>query len=223
MLVLAIDTSSPTVAVAVCDAAEGDVRLRAERNETADNRHGERLAPLIAAALRDAGTTAVELQAIVVGLGPAPFTGLRVGIVTARAMSDALGIPAYGVCSLDGIAHRFAIGDAPFAVVTDARRKQVYWALYDDRGHRLDGPELAPPADLAIELRPETTDVVGAGALKYQDSFAGFAIREGDPSPRAVDLVWCVDFTAAPGDLAPMYLRRPDAQPPGRPKTVTPA
>lgn len=223
MLVLAIDTSSPTVAVAVCEVADGDVRLRAERNETADNRHGERLAPLVAAALRDAGATATELQAIVVGLGPAPFTGLRVGIVTAHAMSEALGVPAYGVCSLDGIAHRFAVDDASFAVVTDARRKQVYWALYDDCGRRLDGPELAPPAELAQQLRSRTTDVVGAGVLKYPDAFIGFTMRDGDPAPRAVDLVWCNDFARAPGDLAPLYLRRPDAQPPGRPKTVTPA
>ncbi len=223
MLVLALDTSSPTVTVAVCDVAGGDVRLLAERNETADNRHGERLAPLITASLREAGVVPRQLGTLVVGLGPAPFTGLRVGIVTARAMSDALGIAAYGVCSLDGIAHRIAIGDGPFAVVTDARRKQVYWALYGETGHRIDGPELAPPAVLAEELRSRTTDVVGAGALKYPESFAGFTVRQGDPSPRAVDLVWCNDFAAPPGDLAPMYLRRPDAQPPGRPKAVTPS
>lgn len=223
MLVLAIDTSSPTVAVAVCEVTQGDVRLLSERNETADNRHGERLAPLIAAALRDAGAAPEKLQAIVVGLGPAPFTGLRVGIMTARAMSDALGVPAYGVCSLDGIAHRFAIDDATFAVVTDARRKQVYWALYDERGRRLDGPELAPPSELAEQLRSRTTDVVGGGVVKYPDAFDGFSVRDGDPAPRAVDLVWCNDFAGAPGELAPMYLRRPDAQPPGRPKAVTPA
>ena len=223
MLVLALDTSSPTVAVAVCEAADGDVRLRGERSETADNRHGERLAPLTAAALLDAGAAARELEGVVVGVGPAPFTGLRVGIMTARAMSDALGIPAYGVCSLDGIAHRFTTDEGSFAVVTDARRKQVYWALYDERGQRIDGPELAPPDELADRLRARCTDVVGAGALKYAEAFAGFGIRDGDPSPRAVDLVWCVDFAAGPGPLTPLYLRRPDAQPPGRPKTVTPA
>jgi tRNA threonylcarbamoyl adenosine modification protein YeaZ len=222
VLVLALDTSSPTVAVAVCGVDGGDVRLHAERNETADNKHGERLAPLAAAAMREAGVAPRQLNAVVVGLGPAPFTGLRVGIMTARAMSDALDIPAYGVCSLDAIAHRFATDEASFAVVTDARRRQVYWALYDDSGHRVDGPELAPPLELASQLRPRTTDVVGAGALKYAEAFTGFTVREGDPAPRAVDLVWCTDFAEPPGDLAPMYLRRPDAQPPGRPKAVTP-
>ncbi|HVV75057.1 MAG TPA: tRNA (adenosine(37)-N6)-threonylcarbamoyltransferase complex dimerization subunit type 1 TsaB [Mycobacteriales bacterium] len=223
MLVLAVDTSSPTVAAAVCDVVDGDVRLRSERSETADNRHGERLAPLTVASLRDAGIAPDQLEAVVVGVGPAPFTGLRVGIVTARALSDALGIPAYGVCSLDGIAHRFTTDVGSFAVVTDARRKQVYWGLYDERGARIDGPELAPPDELADRLRGRTTDVVGAGALKYTAAFDGFTVREGDPSPRAVDLVWCVDFTRQPSVLAPMYLRRPDAQPPGRPKAVTPA
>ncbi|HVT21267.1 MAG TPA: tRNA (adenosine(37)-N6)-threonylcarbamoyltransferase complex dimerization subunit type 1 TsaB [Mycobacteriales bacterium] len=222
MLVLALDTSSPTVTVAVCEVAGGDVRLRAERSEAADNRHGERLAPLAVAALRDAGVGAAQLGAVVAGVGPAPFTGLRVGIVTARAMSDALGIPAYGVCSLDGIAHRFTTDHGSFAVVTDARRKQVYWALYDEGGQRIDGPELAPPDVLAEHLRARTTDVVGAGVLKYPQAFAGFTMRDGDPSPRAVDLVWRADFSGVPGTLAPMYLRRPDAQPPGRPKAVTP-
>jgi tRNA threonylcarbamoyl adenosine modification protein YeaZ len=222
VLVLALDTSSPTVAVAVAEAAGDDVRLRAERAETAENRHGERLAPLIAAALRDAGATVADIEAIVVGLGPAPFTGLRVGVMTARAMSDALSIPAFGVCSLDSVAHRFAYGDASFAVITDARRKQVYWAMYDESGARVDGPELGPPADVAAALTAHTTDVAGAGAVLYREAFAGFTLREGDPSPRAVDLVWCADLTSVPVELAPMYLRRPDAQVPGKPKLVTP-
>jgi tRNA threonylcarbamoyl adenosine modification protein YeaZ len=227
VLVLALDTSSPTVTVAVCEASDAEVRVRAERAETAENRHGERLAPLIAMAVREAGITVAELEAVVVGLGPAPFTGLRVGIMTARAMSDALGIPAYGVCSLDGIAHRFASArgsDTPcsFAVLTDARRKQVYWALYDESGARLDGPELGPPADVASALGARTTEVAGAGAVRYPDAFAGFTLREGDSSPRAADLVWCADLMSVPGALTPLYLRRPDARPPGKPKPVTP-
>jgi tRNA threonylcarbamoyladenosine biosynthesis protein TsaB len=221
VLVLALDTSGPTVTVAVCEAAAGRVQVRAERAETAENRHGERLAPVIATVLRDLGATADALEALVVGLGPAPFTGLRVGIITVRAMSDALGIPAYGVCSLDGLAHRFATGDGSFAVLTDARRKQLYWALYDDIGTRVDGPELGKPDDVAASLLARTTDVVGAGAALYPDAFQAFAIRDGDPAPRAADLVSRVDFTSPPGELAPLYLRRPDAQPPGRPKAVT--
>jgi tRNA threonylcarbamoyl adenosine modification protein YeaZ len=222
VLVLSLDTSSPTVTVAVCDVIDGDVRVRAECAETAENRHGERLAPLISLALGEAGLSVGALQGVVVGLGPAPFTGLRVGIVTARSMSDALDIPAWGVCSLDGTAHRFALGDEPFAVVTDARRKQVYWARYDEQGCRTDGPELGPPVEVAAQLSAYTTSVVGAGVGLYPAAFEAFTLREGDPSPRAADLVWCVDVTAPAGDLAPLYLRRPDAQVPGKPKTVTP-
>ena len=223
MLLLALDTSSSTVAVAVCDVTDGEIEVRAESSETAPNSHGERLAPLIAAALREAGSSTGDLQGVVVGLGPAPFTGLRVGIVTARAMSDALGVPAYGVCSLDGIAHRFATGDGPFAVITDARRKQVYWARYDESGHRVDGPELGPPAEVAATLSGHTTEVTGAGALLYPDAFRAFTVIDGDPTPRAADLVHVVDLSDTTGELSPLYLRRPDAQPPGRPKTVTPS
>jgi tRNA A37 threonylcarbamoyladenosine modification protein TsaB len=142
--------------------------------------------------------------------------------MTAHAMCDALQIPAYGVCSLDGIAHRFAVSEGPFAVLTDARRKQVYWATYDESGARLDGPELGPPVEVASALAGQTTEVAGAGAVLYRDAFSGFTLREGDPSPRAVNLVWCADLTLPPTQLVPLYLRRPDAQPPGRPKTVTP-
>jgi tRNA threonylcarbamoyl adenosine modification protein YeaZ len=222
VLVLALDTSSPTVTVAVCEAADAKVRVRAERAETAENRHGERLAPLVATVLRDSGVDATKLEGIVVGLGPAPFTGLRVGIVTARAMSDALAIPAYGVCSLDGIAHRFATGDGPFAVVTDARRKQVYWARYDAGAARVDGPELGLPLDVAAMLSGHTTEVVGAGVQLYPDAFRAFTLLDGDPAPRAADLVPVVDLTGDPAPLRPLYLRRPDAEPPGRPKAVTP-
>ncbi|HEX3706681.1 MAG TPA: tRNA (adenosine(37)-N6)-threonylcarbamoyltransferase complex dimerization subunit type 1 TsaB [Mycobacteriales bacterium] len=221
MLILALDTSSSTVTVALCEVVDGEIRTRAERQETAANRHGERLASLIAAALAESRAHPNDLGAVVAGLGPGPFTGLRVGIVTARAMSDALGIPAYGVCSLDGIARRF-VDDGPFAVVTDARRKQVYWALYDATGARTAGPELGPPDQVAAMLTARTTEVVGAGALLYPDAFRGFAISDGDPAPRAADLVWAADLTGEPGLLTPLYLRRPDAQPPGRPKAVTP-
>lgn len=222
MLVLALDTSSSTVTVAVCDATDGQLRLRAERSETAPNRHGERLAPLIAGTLRQARVGGADLDAIVAGVGPAPFTGLRVGIVTARAMSDALGVPAHGVCSLDAIAHRYATGDGPFAVVTDARRKQVYWASYDEAGRRVDGPELGFPDEVALALSRHTTEVTGAGVLLYPDAFRAFTVLEGDPTPRAVDLVPCAHLHAEPAPLIPLYLRRPDAQPPGKPKAVTP-
>jgi tRNA threonylcarbamoyl adenosine modification protein YeaZ len=224
MLVLAFDTSTPAVTVAVVNA---DREICADRVAIEANRHGELLAPMIRDVLAEADVQPSDLAAIGVGLGPGPFTGLRVGIVTAKAMSDALGVPAYGECSLDLIADQHGYDDGPFAVLSDSRRKQVYWALYDADGVRIDGPELGRPDEVADLLRDRTASVAGAGALLYRDAFAGFEIAEFGQYPGAIDLGWRVAdraFVGAPSeDLTPMYLRRPDAAPPGRPKQVTPA
>ncbi len=113
-------------------------------------KHGEQLAPLIAAALERAGIVRQDLTAIGVGVGPGPFTGLRVGLVTARTLAFVLEIPVYGVCTLDVLAvEAVATGavDTDFVVATDARRKEVYLATYDVDGSRLDGPVVDKPAD----------------------------------------------------------------------------
>jgi tRNA threonylcarbamoyladenosine biosynthesis protein TsaB len=227
VLVLAFDTSTPAVTVAVVDAVAGSRSVGlSERTEVATNRHGELLAPMIAASLRDAGVAPPDLTAIAVGLGPGPFTGLRVGIVTAKAMGDALRVPVYGAGSLDVLARRHHSGDT-VAVLTDARRKQVYWAVYAATGERLEGPELGRPADVAEVLRGRARTVAGAGAVMYRDEFADFSLDGSDPYPRALDLVGVLEAklsSGAEGDsLAPLYLRRPDAQPPGARKKVTPA
>src|SRR5690348_5025890 len=83
-----------------------------------------------------------DLDAVVTGLGPGPFPGLRVGVVTAAALGDARGLPVVGVCSLD------AVGSGARTVVTDARRKEVYWATYDAEGVRVDGPGVVRPEEL---------------------------------------------------------------------------
>ena len=90
--------------------------------------HGELLAPGIEWVLAEGGVRPADLTAIVAGLGPGPFTGLRVGLVTAASMGQALAVPTYGVCSLDGIG---ALTSDVTLVATDARRKEVYWAVYD--------------------------------------------------------------------------------------------
>ncbi len=223
MLVLAFDTSTPavTVAVASVDPASGGVSTLAAAVEIAANHHGELLAPLIETVLAAAGVVGSDLDAVGVGLGPGPFTGLRVGIVTARAMSDALGVPAYGESSL----RLFARGRA--GVATDARRKQVYWAITSAAGFEA-GPDLATPAEAAARFAGAgIRAVAGAGPLLYPDAFAGLIAAPDATYPRATLLIERIADrvrTKAPADpLAPMYLRRPDAQPPGRPKQVTPA
>jgi tRNA threonylcarbamoyl adenosine modification protein YeaZ len=199
----------------------------ASRTEVASNRHGELLAPMIEAVLAEAGAVPGDLAAVGVGLGPGPFTGLRVGIMTAASLGDALGIPVYGVCSLDVIAAAAARDGHRFAVLTDARRKQVYWAVYDEAGRRVEGPELATPGELSAHLAGRVTHVIGAGALAYREHFGDFVVAETNALPDAALLAGCIVgkvLDGAPSDtLTPLYLRRPDATPPGRPKQVTPA
>lgn len=222
MLILAFDTSSPAVTVALVRGTETLV----ERTEVANNKHGELLASLIDQTLTEAGIAPCDPGAVAVGLGPGPFTGLRVGIVTARAMSDALGIPAYGESSLDVMAAELR-GGPEYAVVSDARRKQVYWTAYSSGGERLSDPDLGRPDDVAAALDGVVSQVAGAGASMYPEAFARFTVLDEPIYPRAATLGWMVRDRAAAGapsdDLAPLYLRRPDAQVPGKPKAVTPS
>ena len=224
MLLLAVDTSSVQVSVAVAEVRGGnDVGALAASDLVAANRHGELLAPLVREAMAAAGVTVGDLDAVAAGLGPGPFTGLRVGIVTAAAMADALGLPTYGACSLDAIALRHP---APLLVCSDARRKQVYWARYGADGRRVEGPELSAPADLAERCRGVVGRVAGAGAALYADVWHGYELREDAAYPHAIDIARVVAprlVTGAAADvLEPMYLRRPDAVVPGAPKAVTP-
>lgn len=222
MLVLAFDTSSPAVTVAlgtVASAPDG-VTVIAEQVEIASNRHGELLAPLIQKVLAAGDAAPGDLDAVAVGLGPGPFTGLRVGIVTAKAMADSLGIPSYGESSLALIA------DDAGGVATNARRKQVYWAVLGGGGFDA-GPDIGTPEQAAAQFRSAgITRVVGEGPVLYPDAFAAFTTIDDEVYPRAGKLIGHVAQRVrdgAPGEeLVPMYLRRPDAVPPGKPKRVTP-
>jgi tRNA threonylcarbamoyl adenosine modification protein YeaZ len=216
VFVLAIDTSSPAVTAGVVSVGD-DVTLAAVRAPVSPRGHGELLSPSIAACLADAGIGRADLRAIVAGLGPGPYTGLRVGLVTATALAHALDIPAYGVCSLDAIGA--ACADEPnLLVATDARRREVYWARYA-AGERVDGPYVDRPADVPTAA---STAVAGAAAELYP--WPGLARRpEFHPEPQ-----WLVQLAADPirhgantEPLAPLYLRRPDAVVPGAPKPVS--
>jgi tRNA threonylcarbamoyl adenosine modification protein YeaZ len=215
VLVLAIDTSSAAVTAAVVDVSSDGVVVRAEQVTLNSRGHGEYLAPAIAQCLAESGSGPGDLAALVAGTGPGPFTGLRVGLVTAAVMADVLGIPAYGVCSLDAIAGSTA---GRLLVATDARRKEVYWARYLD-GARVEGPAVSRPADLA----PGSDVMAGAGARLYADVLGLPLIDQDFPSAPA--LVRCaadrILAGAASEPLTPLYLRRPDAVEPGRPKAVS--
>jgi tRNA threonylcarbamoyl adenosine modification protein YeaZ len=213
-VLLAFDTATPYVTVALHDGQD----IVAERRSEQRMKHGEQLAPLIEQVLVDAGVVRQDLTALAVGIGPGPFTGLRVGLVTARTLAFVLEIPVYGVCSLDVVAVEAALGADPvggaFVVATDARRKEVYLASYDDEGRRLDGPEVVRPADAATEAA-----VAGEGAVLYPDAFPR---AHGPVLPSAGWLARAVaEELAGLHDPEPMYLRRPDAVAPGLPKRVS--
>lgn len=218
MFVLAIDTSSPAVTAAVVRVADA-VIVVAERVTLAARGHSEFLAPSIVECLSETGIAPAAVSAVVAGVGPGPFTGLRVGLVTAAAWADALDLPTYGVCSLDAIG-RAAADEPALLVATDARRREVYWARYS-HGRRVSEPAVARPADLDLD---GFTAVAGAGGELYGQQWPELAQRP-ERYPDAAVLVELARGrieTGAPSEaLQPLYLRRPDAVVPGAPKTVS--
>jgi tRNA threonylcarbamoyl adenosine modification protein YeaZ len=195
-------------AVGVATAA--GVRTLAARVRVDPRAHAEVLTPQILECLTGTGRSRADIAAIVVGIGPGPFTGLRVGMATAAAFGDALGIPVYGVCSLDAIAADAAADLAPdseLLVVTDARRREVYWARYRD-GVRIAGPDVSKPVDLDA---PHATVI--AGSASHVDFFDLPVLPVETPSPAGLVRVASVELLArtVPEPLVPMYLRRPDA------------
>ncbi|MEU1085405.1 tRNA (adenosine(37)-N6)-threonylcarbamoyltransferase complex dimerization subunit type 1 TsaB [Streptomyces sp. NPDC005576] len=214
-----MDTATPAVTVALHDGTS----VVAESGQVDARRHGELLLPTVDRVLAEAGTTLDAVTGIVVGVGPGPYTGLRVGLVTAATFASALSVPVHGVCTLDGLA--YAAEEAgitgPFAVATDARRKEVYWARYTDPRTRTGGPSVDRPADIAGELAG--LPVVGAGAVLYPDSFPD---ARGPEHVSAGALAALAAERLAAGekllDPQPLYLRRPDAQVPKNYKVVTP-
>ena len=199
--VLAIDTATPAVTAGLVRRGPSGVEVLAERVTIDARAHAEQLTPNVLGALADAELTMSDIGAVVVGCGPGPFTGLRVGMATAAAYGHALDIPVYGVCSLDAVGVDTA-GEA--LVVTDARRREVYWARYR-AGVRVDGPAVAAPSEV-----PADAD----GAAGSPDHVALFDLpRLGPTYPTTSGLVRAVDWDAEPVALVPLYLRRPDAKP----------
>ncbi len=225
-MLLALDTSTSAITVALHDGSA----VAARACELDARSHGERLAPLIQAAFDQAGVGPEAVTAVVVGEGPGPFTGLRVGLVSAAVFAWARGLPAYGLCSLDALAWQamgVAAAGGPAAalpaggrllVATDARRKEVYWATYDVTGGlpvRLDGPAVGRAA--ALDERIRELPAVGRGPELYGDALNAWL---PDASVRDVDAGALAELAArrlAGGETlsppTPRYLRRPDAQP----------
>uniref|UniRef100_A0AAU2V436 tRNA (Adenosine(37)-N6)-threonylcarbamoyltransferase complex dimerization subunit type 1 TsaB n=1 Tax=Streptomyces sp. NBC_00003 TaxID=2903608 RepID=A0AAU2V436_9ACTN len=216
MLLLAVDTATPAVTVALHDGTA----VVAESRQVDARRHGELLLPAVDRVLAEAGLKLDAVTDLVVGVGPGPYTGLRVGLVTAATFGSVLGVPVHGLCTLDGLAYASGI-EGPFAVATDARRKEVYWARYDDFRTRSGEPGVDRPADIADEL--SGLPVVGAGALLYPEAFPEARGPEYQSAGALAALA--AEKLAAGSEFlppTPLYLRRPDAQVPKNYKVVTP-
>ena len=243
MLLLGLDTATPAVTAALHDGtrvlAEATTVARLSARQAlapspegqvgappAKGSHSELLTPAITQVLAEACVDRGDLTAIAVGVGPGPYTGLRVGVVTARVLGAVLGLPVHGVCSLDIIA---ADVEAPrFLVATDARRREVYYACYDETG-RYRGPMVDRPGDIRHR---DDLPAVGEGARMYESVFPAF-VADGPLYPSAATLCRIVAAQLTDGLLVgihhpelllppvPLYLRRPDAREPGAPKRVT--
>lgn len=216
VLVLAVDTSTPTVLAALVELdRDGTAHTSTARRCVDARAHAEVLTPQVLQCLAEVGVVPARLDAVVCGTGPGPYTGLRVGMATAAAFGNALGIPVHGVCSLDAIAGA-AGGHQALLVVTDARRKEVYWARYTD-GVRVAGPGVGRPD----ELDPGPAVAV-AGSPAQAALFGRRVVGPTSPDPAALvgAAGQAVLRGATPQPLVPLYLRRPDAVAAGARRTV---
>jgi tRNA threonylcarbamoyladenosine biosynthesis protein TsaB len=217
VFVLALDTATAATSVAILERGA----VRAQRQHVGARAHGEQVAAQIRACLAEVDIRAADLAAIVAGTGPGPFTGLRVGLATAVAMGQALAVPTYGVCSLDGfpagvVGGRGKAAAEPVLVATDARRREVYWGIYRD-GLALTPPAVDRPAAVVPALAEHGVRLAyGEGALRYRGEL-GLPVPAEPLYPDPVLLArLAYDRIAAgrPGEaLVPRYLRRPDAVP----------
>ncbi len=240
MLVLALDTSTPEVTaglvalrpphelIAALEEGSGPVRaatVLALCRVHDPLGHAERLMPLVGEALAEAGRTIRDLEAVVVGVGPGPYTGLRVGMATAAALGDALDVPVHGVPSHDGVARSLCPLPGNLLVVTDARRREVYASGYRADGRRAAGPMVLAPAAVPGALAGHDlvpAHVAGAGAGLVD--LPGATVVDPPGGSPVLGLVECASGPlltgAVPGPLSPLYLRRPDATVPGARKSV---
>ncbi|GAA3698051.1 tRNA (adenosine(37)-N6)-threonylcarbamoyltransferase complex dimerization subunit type 1 TsaB [Zhihengliuella alba] len=236
MLILAVDTSALATAALLRVHDDGQAEVLESFAATETNAHAEVLAPAIGGILEQAGIAGNQLDRIVVGVGPGPFTGLRVGLATAQALGFAWQVPVGGVVSLDAIAWQVARGAVEgggaegreslageFTVAIDARRREVYWARYDDAGRLLDGPHVGAadgvPAGAVVgigaSLYPEALESAGAHAVPGLDRLQPQAAALG---AAAAELLRTGEALRPP---VPLYLREADAKVPNAMKGRT--
>jgi tRNA threonylcarbamoyladenosine biosynthesis protein TsaB len=222
--VLGFDTATADVSVAITRGRECVGERAVAAPARGQPRHASELLAEIERAVGDAGGWE-RVDLIAVGIGPGSFTGLRVGIATARALAQALAKPIAGVCSLAALARgiselSLAEGRSRLAVM-DARRSEVFTALHDAEGRRRWGPVVAAPATLAERLAEAggTPLAAGDGALRFRrdlEQAGAEVLPEDKPAHRVFARHVCrlaEDVERlAPREIAPIYLRPPDAE-----------
>jgi tRNA threonylcarbamoyladenosine biosynthesis protein TsaB len=223
VIILGIETATTRVGCAI-GGVEG---VLASFHATRGRRHAETLAPSIQFVCEQARVDFKEISALAVDVGPGLFTGLRVGLATAKAMAQALRVPMIGLSSLDLLAYAVRYSDKLVAAAVDARRGEVFYALYRQVPggvQRLSDYTVASPNDLASELmaRNEECLAVGDGALRYAEVLADVSHLElggvGTAYPTADALVELAHPRAIreefvqPSELEPLYLRKADAE-----------
>jgi tRNA threonylcarbamoyladenosine biosynthesis protein TsaB len=220
---LAIDTATAQVGVAI----GRDGRVLGEVRIDGDRRHAEQLAPAIDYLRRQTGIALDDLAGVAVGIGPGLFTGLRVGVTTARTLAQVLDVPVVGIPSPDLVAYPWRATHRSVVALIDARRKEVFVARYwpVPGGLQRDGDyTVEPPDAVAAELLATGTEtlLVGDGALEYADAFAGLDhVELGGPAAAAPSVAALVELAAVrfereefcrAEDVRPLYLRRSDAE-----------
>jgi tRNA threonylcarbamoyladenosine biosynthesis protein TsaB len=227
VLLLALDTSTAQVSVAIGDgdATLGAVQLAGGR------RHAEQLAPAIDYLRTECGVDLGDLAAIAVGTGPGLFTGLRVGVTTAKVMAQALRIPVVGVPSLDLVAYPLRHSGRTIVAVLDARRHEVFAARYQPVPggvQRISDYAVHEPSELVSDLLADAAQfphgvlLAGDGVARFPDTFAAIDHAEpAGPEFAAPSVSALVALAAArvereefeqPAELRPLYLRRSDAE-----------
>jgi tRNA threonylcarbamoyladenosine biosynthesis protein TsaB len=222
MVVVGFDTA--TADTAVCVTRDGEVVYEELLGLAPDGspRHSTALLAEVERAVAAAGGWPA-VGSIAVGLGPGSFTGVRIGLATARGLAASTGLPVAGACTLDAVGRALGElggGSARLAVL-DARRGEAFAALYSPAGERVWEPLVAAPADLAerVAALPEPPLAAGSGAVRFRHELASRGVEvpdDADPVHRVAARHICALATAAvdggDGQLDPIYLRPPDAQ-----------
>jgi len=227
MRVLTIDTSTRTGTVAALDGE----RILHALESTEQTRHAERLLDLVAAVLNAAEWTLADVELVACGMGPGSFTGVRVGMATAKGICSAARLPLVGVVTLEAMAHaaRSLAGPVPIVALLDAKKAEVFAAAYDTAGRTLAAPVHVPAAQLASWIAglqlPRHTALRVCGEVAASLDLGDIAVvrhHQSDlpsaPSIAALALdAWTQEPRSQLHELEPLYVRPPDIQlPKGR-------